>query len=292
MKAYLFPGQGAQSISMASELLTDFPKARILYEKAKSITGIDFTAVSENDLKSTRITQLAIFLHSIGRYEEEKERCLSTGITESEFLQGICMGGFSLGEYSALCASGVLSLEDTIDLLDHRSLYMDEAAKQNPGGMVAVIGLPDETVEKVLLSYDNIYPVNYNCPGQLVIAGDEENLSHASEELLALHAKRALKLNVSGAFHTKYMSPASVRLSVYAAKFTFHASQCTLYSNVTGEPLEANESFPEYLAKHMISPVRFTHEIQCMQRAGITDFVELGPGKVLTGLVAKIRKSV
>ncbi len=280
MKSYLFPGQGAQSVEMAGELLASFPAARSFYEQARSVTGIDLENLSADQLGQTRFAQLAIVVHSVASLEKER--------SINPMTEPVAMAGFSLGEYTSLYAGGVLDFTDLLRLVDARATRMQDAAERRPGAMFAIIGLPNEQIEKVLEDYTDVFPVNYNYPGQLVIAGDVAAAEAAAEKLLETGAKRAHRLLTNGAFHTPHMKEAAAALRDFATGLRFSAPKTPLYSNVTAALIPADTDFPAYLEKHMVSPVRFTEEILRMRDDGYTDFIEVGPGRVLTGLVKKI----
>lgn len=280
MKAYLFPGQGAQSDQMANEIIAAFPAARSLYDEALAVTGIDLKNLSAEQLEQTRFAQLAIVVHSVASLEKER----ASGLDPSP----VAMAGFSLGEYTSLYAAGVLGFSDLLLLVNQRATLMQSAAERRPGAMFAIIGLPDDQIEKVLEDYPEVYPVNYNYPGQLVIAGDVATAEVAAEKLLALGAKRAHRLLANGAFHTPLMTEAAAALRVFASGIHFSAPNSPLYSNVTAAPIPEGTDFAAYLEKHMVSPVRFTEEVLRMRNDGYTDTVEIGPGRILTGLVKKI----
>ncbi len=281
MRAYLFPGQGAQTVQMAEEILTAFPAAAALYKEAQEITGLDLTNLTEEELGQTRYSQPAIVVHSAASLLREHEQ---NPVTE----YSPALAGFSLGEYTALHAAGVITFTDLMRLVDVRSRLMQETAESVPGAMYAVIGLADEAVENCLSSYADVYPVNYNCNGQLVIAGLEASAAEAAAELQNIGARRVMRLAVNGAFHTPLMSSAAARLREFAATLSFASLDMPLYSNATGARVTAPIDWPSYLETHMISPVRFTAEIRTMREDGYTDFTEVGPGKVLSGLVKKI----
>jgi [acyl-carrier-protein] S-malonyltransferase len=280
MKAYLFPGQGAQTVQMADEIIAAFPAAGSLYGEALAVTGIDLRNLSSEQLEQTRFAQLAIVVHSVASLEKER-----TSETEPS---PVAMAGFSLGEYTSLYAAGVLGFSDLLLLVNQRATLMQSAAELRPGAMFAVIGLSDDQIEKVLVDYPEVYPVNYNYPGQLVIAGEVMAAESAAERLLSLGAKRAHRLLANGAFHTPHMTEAAAALRTFASTLRFSAPNSPLYSNVTAALLPQDTDFPSYLEKHMVSPVRFTEEILRMRNDGYTDTVELGPGRILTGLVKKI----
>lgn len=281
MKAYLFPGQGTQTAQMASELIHDYPAAAKLYKAAADITGIDLVALHDEDHSLTRYAQLAIIVHSLASLARIQE--------QENDPNPIAFAGFSLGEYTALFAAGVLTFEDLLRLVNERSALMHKEIQEHPGAMYAIIGLDDKTIESCVAEYRDVYPVNYNCPGQLVIAGDTDETGKAAEKLLSLGARRAMRVNVPGAFHTPLMASAAAQLRAFAqSQINFASPKGILYSNVTGRRLPADTSFPAYLETHMVSPVRFSEEITTLRAAAYNEFVEVGPGKVLTGFVKKI----
>ena len=281
MKAYLFPGQGAQTLQMSAEITAVYPASLTLYKEALQVTGIDLLNISEEQLAQTRYSQLAIIVHSVASLEKERA---ASGSSEQ-----IGLAGFSLGEYTALYAAGILGFADLLALVNERARLMQLSADKNPGAMYAILGLTDDHVEACLSKIEGVYPVNYNCPGQLVIAGTVEAAEKAAAELLALGARRAMKLAVNGAFHSPYMKEAAASLKEFARTIHFTPPPAAaLYSNATAAPIPSDTDMPSYLENHMISPVRFTDEIRRMRVDGYDEFIELGPGKVLTGLVKKI----
>lgn len=280
MKSYLFPGQGAQTVTMASEILSGFPEAARFYDEARQMTGSDLVSVLPEQLEQTRFAQLAIVVHSVASLEKYR-----AGSTEPEIA---AMAGFSLGEYTALYAAGVIGFPDLLRLVNERARLMQDAAQTSPGAMFAIIGLSDEKVEDIIALYDEVYAVNYNCPGQLVIAGAVKQTETAAERLLAAGARRAHRLTVNGAFHTPLMSQAAEALERFAEGIVFGSPKTPLYSNTTAARIPEDVDFPKYLAKHMISPVRFTEEIRRLREDGYEEHIEMGPGRVLTGLVKKI----
>lgn len=280
MNAFLFPGQGAQSADMAQSMLREYPEAKSFYDQAREICGYDLTTLGDAELALTRYSQPAITVHCVCAFEKAR--------SQSGDIASTAMAGFSLGEYTALYAAGVIGFEDLLKLVSKRSELMQDAAETSPGAMFAIIGLEDAAIEQVLKQYNEVYAVNYNCSGQLVIAGAIEPTEKAAEELLAKGARRAHRLAVNGAFHTPFMSSAAEKLKVFASEISFSAPKSPIYSNATGLPVAAATDFPEYLRTHMISPVRFTDEIRRMRADGYENFIELGPGKVLTGLLRKI----
>lgn len=280
MDAFLFPGQGAQSADMAHSMLSEYPEAKVFYDQAREICGYDLTTLGDAELGTTRYSQPAITVHSVCAFEKARSK--------SGDIASTAMAGFSLGEYSALYAAGIISFSDLLKLVNKRSELMQEAAEISPGAMYAIIGLEDAAIEQILEQYKDVYAVNYNCTGQLVIAGAIEPTEKAAEELLAKGARRAHRLAVNGAFHTPFMASAAEKLKAFASEIAFSSPKSPIYSNATGLPVKADTDFPEYFRIHMISPVRFTDEIRRMRSDGYENFIELGPGKVLTGLLRKI----
>ena len=313
MKAYLFPGQGAQTLQMSAEITAAFPASLSLYKEANKITGVDLLSLSEEQLTQTRFSQLAIIVHSVACLEKERveaervqtaaeasmeatEETPAPGQTGQEcglYASAPGLAGFSLGEYTALYAAGIIGYTDLLMLVNERARLMQATSDKNPGAMYAIMGLSDEHVEACLSKIKNVYPANYNCPGQLVIAGTVEAAENAASQLLALGARRAIKLAVNGAFHSPFMAEAASALKEYARTLHFSPVAAalaagTLYSNASAAPVPPDTDIPSYLETHMISPVRFTDEIRRMRLDGYDEFIELGPGKVLTGLVKKI----
>jgi len=286
MKAYIFPGQGAQTLQMSAEITAAFPASLSLYKEAFDITGVDLLNLTEEQLTQTRYSQLAIIVHSVASLE--KERTGSPDSASVALPEPAGLAGFSLGEYTALYAAGIIGFPALLLLVNERARLMQLAGDKNPGAMYAILGLSDEHVEACLSKLKDVYPVNYNCPGQLVIAGTVEAAEKAAAQLLALGARRAMKLAVNGAFHSPFMAEAAASLKEFACTLTFAPSTAALYSNASAAPVDAGVDIPAYLETHMVSPVRFTDEIRRMQLDGYDEFIELGPGKVLTGLVKKI----
>jgi len=280
MKAYLFPGQGAQTLQMSAEITAAYPASYSLYKEANKITGVDLLNLTEEQLAQTRFSQLAIIVHSVASLEKER--------AEAEQAAAPGLAGFSLGEYTALYAAGIIGYPDLLMLVNERARLMQAASDKNPGAMYAIMGLSDEHVEACLSKIKDVYPVNYNCPGQLVIAGTIAAAENAASQLLALGARRAIKLAVNGAFHSPFMAEAAAGLKEYARTLTFSPFAAALYSNASASPVPSDTDIPSYLETHMVSPVRFTDEIRRMRLDGYDEFIELGPGKVLTGLVKKI----
>jgi len=284
MKALLFPGQGAQTIQMAEEILSAYPDAARLYDEAEKVIGIDLRKLTEAELQMTRYSQPAIVVHSIACLEKERSGNPDAARTPA----ATALAGFSLGEYTALYAAGLISYTDLLQLINERARLMQAAAEKTPGAMYAVLGLTDGQIEDCLSEIEGVYPVNYNCPGQVVIAGTEAAAEKAAAELLQLGARRALRLSVNGAFHTPLMAEAARGIREFAKSIAFSPLAVPLYSNASAAPVAAGTDIPAYLETHMISPVRFTDEVRRMRADGYDEFAELGPGKVLTGLVKKI----
>lgn len=286
MKAYVFPGQGAQFVGMGKDLYDNNPEARELFEKANEILGFRITDLmfngTDEDLRQTAVTQPAIFLHSV----------LLAKSLGDEFKPDMT-AGHSLGEFSALVAAGALSFEDGLRLVSARAKAMQKACEIKPSTMAAVLALPDETVEEICAGILGIVVcANYNCPGQLVISGEIEAIDAACEKLLAAGAKRALKLKVGGAFHSPCMEPARAELAEAIANTTFSTPTCPVYQNVDAKPHTNPEEIKANLIAQLTAPVRWTQTVQNMIADGANEFIELGPGKVLQGLVAKINREV
>ena len=289
MKAFVFPGQGSQFVGMGKDLYENSPLAKELFDKANDILGYRITDImfegSDDDLKQTKVTQPAVFLHSV--------------------ISALCMGedfkpemtaGHSLGEFSALVAAGALSLEDGLRLVYARAMAMQKACEIAPGTMAAIIGLPDEKVEEVckeVSEEDNVVvAANYNCPGQLVISGNVDAINAACEKLKAAGAKRALPLKVGGAFHSPLMQPAKDELQVAIEQTEIKAPMCPVYQNVDAQPHTDPVEIKANLIAQLTSPVRWTASVQKMIEDGAVDFTECGPGKALQGMIARISKDV
>ena len=287
MKAFVFPGQGAQFVGMGKDLYDNNPLAKELFEKANDILGFRITDImfsgTDEELKQTKVTQPAVFLHSV--------------------ISALCMGedfapdmvaGHSLGEFSALVAAGALNFEDCLKLVYARAMAMQKACEAAPSTMAAIVGLDDATIENVCAEINTennvVVPANYNCPGQLVISGNVEAVKAACEKLKAAGAKRALLLPVGGAFHSPLMQPAKDELQAAIEATTFNTPKCAVYQNVDAQAHTDAEEIKANLIAQLTASVRWTQEVQNMIAAGATDFTECGPGKVLQGMIGKIAK--
>jgi [acyl-carrier-protein] S-malonyltransferase len=285
MTAYVFPGQGAQFSGMGKNLYESSPHAKMLFEKANEILGFEITKImfegSDEDLKQTNVTQPAVFLHSV---------ILASTL---ENFKPDMVAGHSLGEFSALVAAGALSFEDGLKLVAQRATAMQKACEINPSTMAAVLNLADEKVEEICVSIDEVVvPANYNCPGQLVISGTIAGIDIACEKMKEAGAKRALVLQVGGAFHSPLMEPAREELAKAIENTHFSTPTCPIYQNVNAQPSTDVETIKANLIAQLTAPVRWTQSVQNMVADGATKFVECGPGKVLQGLVKKIAPEV
>lgn len=286
MKAYIFPGQGAQYTGMGLDLYNTSPLAKDLFEQANEILGFRITDImfegTAEELQQTKVTQPAIFLHSV----------ILAKILGNDFKPEM-VAGHSLGEFSALVANRVLSFEDGLKLVSKRASAMQKACEMQESTMAAVLGLEDAVVEEVCASIDGIVvAANYNCPGQLVISGEISAINTACELLIEKGAKRAIKLPVGGAFHSPIMEPAREELAEAIENTIFHKPICPVYQNVVAKAVKDSVEIKENLILQLTAPVRWTQTIQQMIADGATEFIEVGPGKVLQGLVRKIDRTV
>lgn len=286
MKAYVFPGQGSQFPGMAQDLYNASSTAKQMLERANDILGFRITDImftgTEEDLKQTRVTQPAIFLHSV---------VLASCLGDS--FQPNMAAGHSLGEFSALVANKTLAFEDALRLVYARAMAMQKACEQNPSTMAAILGLEDEVVERICSETPGVVvAANYNCPGQLVISGENAAIDAACAALTAAGAKRALKLQVGGAFHSPLMEPARVELEAAIQATLFSTPICPVYQNVTASAVSDPEQIKLNLVKQLTAPVRWTQTMQHMIADGCTEVIEVGPGKVLQGLFKKVSRDL
>ena len=286
MKAYIFPGQGAQFVGMGQELYESYPEAKTLFEAANDVLGFSITDImfsgTADDLKQTKVTQPAIFLHSV----------ILARMLKDKFKPQM-VAGHSLGEFSALVAAGALGFEDGLELVSRRAMAMQKACDMKPSTMAAVIGLADEVVEQICADTEGIVvPANYNCPGQLVISGEIEAVNLACEKLKEAGARRALVLQVGGAFHSPLMEPAREELASAIEQISFKNLQNPVYQNVTTKAETNSAQIKQNLIDQLTAPVKWTHSVQNMVADGALQFIEVGPGKILQGLVKKIAGEV
>lgn len=285
MKAFVFPGQGAQYVGMGKDLYENSADAKALFDSANQILGFNITelmfAGTDDDLKQTKVTQPAIFLHSV----------ILAKVMGSKFAPDM-VAGHSLGEFSALVAAGAMNFEDGVRLVAHRAMAMQKACEIEQSTMAAIVGLDDATIEDVCAQIDDVVvPANYNCPGQLVISGSIAGIDKACAALTEKGARRALKLAVSGAFHSPFMEPARAELAEAIQNTPFSAPKCPVYQNVNAQPMTDPEAIKQNLVAQLTAPVKWTQIVNNMIANGCTSFTEVGPGKVLQGLVKKTSKT-
>jgi [acyl-carrier-protein] S-malonyltransferase len=286
MKAYVFPGQGAQFPGMAEDIYRQSNVAKELLDSANAILGFNITEVmfqgTEEELKQTNVTQPAIFLHSVA---------LAKALGDQ--FQPNMVAGHSLGEFSALVASGAIAFEDGLRLVAARAQAMQKACELNPSTMAAVLGLEDAIIEEICANIEGVVvPANYNCPGQLVISGSNEAIDLACEKLTGAGAKRALKLAVGGAFHSPLMMPAQEELEKAIQQTKFSVPVCPIYQNVNAEAVTDPETIKVNLVKQLTAPVRWTQIMEAMIKDGCQEVIEVGPGKVLQGLFKKVNRDL
>ena len=286
MKAFVFPGQGAQFVGMGKDLYESNPLAKELFDKANDVLGFKITDImfegTAEELKQTKVTQPAVFLHSV-----------ISALCMGDAFQPAMVAGHSLGEFSALVAAGALSFEDGLKLVHARALAMQKACEKTAGTMAAIIGLPDEKVEEICNSIDGVVvAANYNCPGQLVISGEVEAVNAACEKMKEAGAKRALPLPVSGAFHSPLMQPAKDELQAAIEATEINDPKCPVYQNVDAKPHTNAAEIKANLIAQLTSSVRWTASVQNMVADGADDFTECGPGKALQGMIGRIAKEV
>ena len=286
MKAFVFPGQGAQFVGMGKDLYESKPLAKELFDKANEVLGFKITDImfdgTAEELKQTKVTQPAVFLHSV-----------ISALCMGDDFQPDMVAGHSLGEFSALVAAGALNFEDGLKLVHARALAMQKACEKAAGTMAAIIGLPDEKVEEICESIDGVVvAANYNCPGQLVISGEVDAVNAACEKMKEAGAKRALPLPVSGAFHSPLMQPAKDELQAAIETTEFSVPKCPVYQNVDAKPHTDAAEIKANLIAQLTSSVRWTASVQNMVADGADDFTECGPGKALQGMIGRIAKGV
>lgn len=283
-KAFVFPGQGAQFLGMGKDLYDNFAEARAIMEEANDVIGFRLTDVmfdgTAEDLRQTRVTQPAVFLHSV-----------VSAMMNSAFNPDM-VAGHSLGEYSALVIAGALSMRDAMALVHERAESMQQACELNPGTMAAVLALADEKVKEVCNQMDGVVAANFNCPGQVVISGTLDAVDDACLKMKEAGAKRALRLPVGGAFHSPLMAPAGERLKKAIQNTEFHTPRCPIYQNVSASAVIDPECIRQNLIEQLTAPVRWTESVQAMVADGATEFYEFGPGDVLKGLIRKIDSNV
>ncbi|MBR2265868.1 MAG: ACP S-malonyltransferase [Paludibacteraceae bacterium] len=286
MKAFVFPGQGAQFVGMGKDLYESDTLAKDLFEQANEILGYRITDImfngTDEELKQTKVTQPAVFLHSV-----ITAKCLR------EDFKPDMVAGHSLGEFSALVAAGALSFEDGLRLVYARAMAMQKACEMTPSTMAAIINLPDEVIEKICAEIEGVVvPANYNCPGQVVISGEKDAIKEACVKLKEAGAKRALPLAVGGAFHSPLMEPARQELAAAIEATEFKEPVCPIYQNVDAKPYTHPQDIKKNLLMQLTSPVRWTQTVKNMITDGMTEFTECGPGQVLTGLIGRIESSM
>ena len=282
--AYVFPGQGSQAVGMGKDIYDNVPEAKELFEKANEILGFRITDImfagTPEELKETKVTQPAVFLHSVI-------------LAKALGVKPDAVAGHSLGEFSALVVAGALSFEDGLKLVSKRAMAMQKCCEQQPGGMAAVLGLDDKTIEDVCAAVEGtVVAANYNCPGQLVISGADAAVDEACVKLKEAGARRALRLPVGGAFHSPLMEPARQELEAAIAEAEFMIPTCPVYQNVDAMPYTDAEAIKKNLIAQLTAPVRWTQIAEKMIVDGVTEFTELGPGNVLQGLVSKVSREV
>lgn len=289
MKAFVFPGQGAQFVGMGKDLYENNPLAKELFDKANEILGYSITDImfngTDEELKQTKVTQPAVFLHSV-----------ISALCMGDAFQPSMIAGHSLGEFSALVAAGALSFEDGLKLVYARAMAMQKACEAAPSTMAAIVGLADDKIEEICAEISKpgcvVVPANYNCPGQLVISGNIEAINEACEKLKAAGAKRALPLKVGGAFHSPLMEPAREELAKAIEEANFTAPVCPIYQDVDAKPHTDPEEIKANLVKQLTAPVRWSQIMAAMKADGMTEAVEVGPGKVLQGLIGRTYRDV